>query len=399
MAVQAAHDGIRLDSMLRVDPVDVLTGRESEARIRKFFGDVAKFQKSRNINNTDIIRELEPFLDGRAKDLYLLAKHKRGYLDYNVTQWEPSAEVPAVPQQTDAAGHIVLPATPLIPAVPKSLITLFRDQLLKVDNEDTIRLKIKSTGRQRGGENFNEFTDRIRLMVYQLHLYTYTPQQRDLDQEHTKEFQETMVLIKEGVNSKLWDFLISQSHLTETNRTEEAFNNARFGAKIWESSSEGMAFLALGNKTKLLPTPAPVVPSLADPVAGAMSSLSIKQKQKGKKKKGKKGANTATSKPSPKTVSCTYCGIQNHSNKVCFRKKRDEQNGIFQDKVEGFPLKPYKQRLAATSSMASSGSQGTSQQAQRDQWSNLSSIEWGQILQGSPPHGDLHASQCKDLNQ
>ena len=385
-----------MDSMLRVDPVDVLTGKESEAKIRKFFGDVAKFQKARNINNKDIVRELEPFLDGRARDLYLLAKHKRGYIDYNVTLWEPEPTIPAVQQEVDAVGHIVVAASPEVPAIPKTLITLFKDQLLKEANEDTIRLKIKNTGKQRAGELFNEFADRTRLMVYQLHLYTYTEQQRNLDEEHTKEFQETMVLLKENSHRKLWDFLISQSHLTETARTQQAFDNAKFGAKIWESSSEGAAFLALGNKTKMLPTPAPVVPSLADPVAGAMSTLTLgKQKQKGRNKKAKKGNSQPQPNKQAKGTACTYCGIPNHTIQACYKKKHNEKNGIFRDKVEGFPLKPYKMnRMKANSSLAPTNRSEHPEQNQPTQWGNLSSIEWGQILQGTQPHGDLQANRC-----
>lgn len=407
MAVQAGNDGIRLDSMLRVDPVDVLTGKESEARIKKFFGDVAKFQKSRNINNSDIIRELEPFLDGRARDLYELAKFKRGYADYDVTRWDPEPGTPATAEQLDDNGQVIAAATPEVPAIPKTLITLFKDMLLKSTNEDTIRLKIKTTGRQRAGEPFQEYSDRVRLMVFQLHNYTYTQEQRLLDEGHTKEFQETMVLLRDGTHPKLYDFLISQSHLTETDRTEAAFNNAKFGAKIWESSNDGTAFLALANKTKLLPSPAPVVPALADPVGGAMSALSLKPKQKPNKKRGRRQpkepkGNAQTTNRGPQKQSCEYCGILNHTSKVCWKKKRDEQNGIFRDKVEGFPLKPFRQRTNKPNSSFTqqpTPNKHPSGSTEQQDWNNLSSIEWGQLLQGAtnqapPTHSDLHADKC-----
>ena len=410
--------GIHLDSMIRVEPFDILDGREGEAKTKNFFNDVTKFMNSRNISNKDIVKEIVPYLRGRAEILFQLAKAKRRYAEYDVAYWNPVPARAAVQEVRDEQGVVTTPAVQEQPEIPKTLRTMFEDLLIKEVNEDTIRNKIKATGKQLQGEPFVEFADRVRLLVFQLHSYTYTDAQRALDQGHAKEFQEALVLIRDGAYPKLWDFLVSQGHIDESVRTEATFQAAIEGSKVWEASSEGRAFLASRPRAQHAGlSGGPVVPTLAQPIGA------VAPKGKGNNKKKRKGKNKKTGQPQkhqqhdqPTEAQskqlgahnqvCKYCGIKNHSVSACRRKAADVARGIHKDKCDGYPITPYylmRQQQAAA--IAPAHQQQTSQPvaafnlpSQPVAAFNLSSQEWEQWAQGQIPpqlqHANLQGNMC-----
>lgn len=406
---------VSLDAMLKVNPVDPLSGKESDTHIRRFLNDAQRFKITRQLSNQQIVKEIEPYLTGRAREIYELAKHKRMYKEYDVTNWEPAAATAAVEQVLGADGNVVTPAVPAVPAVEKGLMNLLKDLLIQEATEDTVRAKLRTEKAQRPGEPFNEFSDRIRLMVFNLHQYTYSNEQRELDANHEKEFQESMVLIKENTYGKLWDFLVSMNYVTNTGRTEADFVKCREGAKVWEASAEGRNFLASKPPQKTYFSAGPACPTLAEPVqAQAVAAIGAagKKKKKSKKKsankqnKQKKGASKEAS--GKKDIRCEYCGIENsHTVDVCMFKKRDVERGIHLDRVEGYPRTPRRfssKPANPTSSIAPSRktSENLRSQDLSSPWDDFSSVEWGGIIEGSfatPTHGSLQPSQVRHQSQ
>ena len=401
--------GIHLDSMIRVEPFEILDGREGEIKTKQFFNDVSKFMNSRNVSNKDVVREIVPYLKGRAEIVYQLAKAKRKYEGYNVEYWNPVPETQEVGEVVGENGEVVAQAVPHQPGIPKALKNLLEDLLIKEVSEDTVRNKIRATGKQMQGEPFVEFADRIRLLVFQLHNYTYTPAQRALDVGHTKEFQETMVLVREGTYSKLFDFLIAQGHIETSVRTEAMFQAAIEGSKIWEASVEGRAFLASRQKAHhYVGAAGPVVPTLAQPVGAIAKKIDKQEKRKNKRKQKRKnapqGTNEATVfKPlggNGNGAVCKYCGMKNHQVATCRRKAADVSRGIHKDKCDGYPLVPYY--LRRQQQVAAVAQDDKSMAPQSVAAVNLSSQEWEDIAQGlnfSQQHANLHGSKCSDPYQ
>ena len=400
--------GLHLDSMIRVEPFECLDGYEGELKTKAFFNDVAKFMAAKGIGNGDIVKEIVPYLRGRAETLYMLSKAKRRYLEYNVEIWNPILGTPLVPAVRDENNQIISPEIPAVEAVPKTLKTLLEEQLIREISEDTIRDKIETTGTQTAGEPFIEYADRIRLLVYHLHTYTYTSAQRDLDVNHVKEFQETIVLLKKGTFPKLWDFLVAQNYVQEAVRTEATFVRALEGAKVWENSAEGRAFLASRQRPKpYQPTPAPVIPTLAQPIStvvtrgrrgprgrGRGRGLSGRGKPPGipRQRNSRQGSNTPGE-------TCTYCGIKNHLSVDCRRRNSDIAKGIYRDKAEGYPLKSWYERKVSNNSP---GNPNQTPTVSSIDWNNSASTEWQSLGHPThnpfethtPQHGPLQANRC-----
>ena len=424
--------GIHLDSMIRVEPFDIFDGREGEAKTKNFFNDVTKFMNSRNIPNKEIVKEIVPYLRGRAEILFQLAKAKRRYAEYDVAYWNPVPARAAVQEVRDEQGVVTTPAVQEQPEIPKTLRTMFEDLLIKEVNEDTIRNKIKATGKQLQGEPFVEFADRVRLLVFQLHSYTYTDAQRALDQGHTKEFQEALVLIRDGAYPKLWDFLVSQGHIDESVRTEATFQAAIEGSKVWEASNEGRAFLASRPRAQHAGfSGGPVVPTLAQPIGAVALKGKGNNKKKRKRKDKKTGQQRKNQQPGQQPDQpteaqnkqlivhnqvCKYCGIKNHAVSTCRRKAADVARGIHKDKCDGYPITPYYlMRQQGAAAIAPAEQQQTSQPVAAFNQSyqpaaafnlspqpvtafNLSSQEWEQWAQGQIPpqiqHANLQGNMC-----
>ena len=407
--VKPSATGIHLDSMIRVEPFEILDGREGEIKTKQFFNDVSKFMNSRKVSNTDVVREIVPYLKGRAEIVYKLAKAKRKYAEYNVEYWNPVPETPAVEQVLGENDEVLVQAVPHQPGIQKALRTLLEDLLIKEVNEDTVRNKIRATGRQLQGEPFVEYADRIRLLVFQLHNYTYTPAQKALDVGHTKEFQETMVLISSGTYNKLWDFLIAQGHIEASVRTEAMFQAAIEGSKIWEASVEGRAFLASRQKAHQYGVAAgPVVPTLAQPVGAIAKKKNRLERLKAWKKLRKAQAKNEPTASKPQGgrgtaaagAACKYCGIKNHLVATCRRKAADVAKGIHKDRCEGYPLLPYY--LRQQQQVAVVAKEERSLVPQPVSTVNMSSQDWEEIAQGlhiAQQHADLHGMKCSDPYQ
>ena len=108
-------------------------------------------------------------------------------------------------------------------------------------------------------------------------------------------------------------------------------------ATTWERTDEGKRWLA---------SSAPAPPKQA-PRAAHTAAV--------------RGSSSAAAKPTDDLV-CDYCGIRkSHTADVCFKRKRDEEAGKFQAKVDGYPLKQYQRSKPRPQQKRRSGSAAAAQ--------------------------------------
>lgn len=233
----------------------------------------------------------------------------------NIDIWEPEPEVLAA----DAVGNEGEPgyvaAREAKPKRDGGLKQALELHWAPADDHQSV-VKLQLTNKQNPGERVTAWLPRVQFNLFKLHKVTLPQEFREgeAQKEHYNLVLEaqTLAILKLESNPLLQKVFEDLAVHTVDTYTEAAIK--------WERTEEGKKWLSSHAPPSQPPKTNPKAPVTAAVRGGRPKSDLDK-------------------------LECGYCGIKkSHATAECFKKRRDVENGKIQDRVDGYPLVPQKNR-------------------------------------------------------
>ena len=272
----------------------------------------------------------------------------------NLHLWEPEAEVPEVAAQGDEGEAGYVAAVPAIPARLGGLKKGLQTHWKPADDYQSM-VKLQLENKQKPRERISAWLPRVQFNVHRL-LKTEFPETFRIDADNDNKVQPAYQTVLDS-KIRLILRLESNPHLQKVFDDLPVHTVTSYveAAEKWERTDEGKKWLASG----------------APPSKPTTRAI--------------RGSNNKTQKDLA-GLKCAYCGIEkSHRTDECFKKRRDVEAGKIQDKVDGYPLVPVKNRRKRGGKIQATNAGNKGAEANNPNDHNPASTSTGSAHQPPPP--------------